>query len=123
MIIILAKIRFPSLADRDLVLKERAVSEKASQQEPGLIEYRSTIDPYDPLLMHALEIFVSGEAFTAHHASAHMKTLVSKIGHIKTEVTAKAFEGDLIPFDLGQLIKADTFGGESGSSAISVTVA
>jgi quinol monooxygenase YgiN len=123
MIIILAKIRFQSLADRDHVLKERVVSEAASREEPGLLEYRSAIDPYDPLLMHALEIFTSGDAFIAHHASPHMKMLVAKVGHIKTEVAAKAMQGDLTPFDLATLITPDTFSGEGGSNAISVTVA
>jgi len=123
MIIILAKIRFQSLSDRDHTLKERVESEEASRSEPGLIEYRSAIDPYDPLLLHALEIFTSGEAFIAHHESQHMKALVSRVGHIKTDVTAKAYQGDLTPFDLSKLIKHDTFSGADGKSAISVTVA
>jgi len=98
-------------------------SEVESHKEPGIIEYRSAIDLHDPLLMHVLEIFTSEEALITHHASQHMKTLASKIGHIKTEVIAKAFQGDLTPFDLGKLITPGTFSGERGNSAISVTVA
>jgi quinol monooxygenase YgiN len=123
MIIILATLRFQSQNDRDHMLKDWMVAEEASRQEPGLIEYRSAIDPYDPLLMHVLEIFTSADAIIAHHASPHMKTLASRISHIKTDVTARALQGDLTPFDLGTLITPDTFSGEGGGNAISVTVA
>jgi quinol monooxygenase YgiN len=123
MIIVIAEMKFQSMNDRDHVLKEWVISEVESHKESGIMEYRSAIDLHDPLLMHVLEIFTCEEAIIMHHASQHMKRLASRIGHIKTEVTAKALQGDLTPFDLARLITPDTFSDERGNSAISVTVA
>jgi quinol monooxygenase YgiN len=119
MIVIIGRTTFKTISDRDESLAALMAAAAPTLQEPGVMVYKSTIDPKDPLVLHAVEIYSSQEAVYSHIYSEHMATLVAAISHIEADVKLKGFEGDLTPCDLSVFFGAS--GGHEGSKiALSV---
>jgi len=121
-IVIIAKTTLKSAKDRDVVLNALASATVPTLQEAGVVMYQTSIDPNDPLVLHALEIYDSEEALTAHITSRHMNALVSSISNIRADIVLKAYHGRMESFDLSAVLAREEITGASGKSNLSLSV-
>lgn len=122
MIVIVGTIRIFSHEDKERMLVQMREMGDATRAEPGAVEYRSSLDLFDPLLFHILEVWKTEDDVKAHNTSAHMKKLIENTSDIKTEISLRAYEGGLVSYDLGRLVHADTYADESGKTGMSISM-
>lgn len=111
MLVVIARTRFKTTADRDIMAAALAVSTASSVQEPGMVCYQSSIDPVDPLVLNAVEIYRGEQDMFDHVHSGHMATLMDAIADVEAEVTLRGLAGDLEPVDMDALLARGGLGG------------
>ena len=98
MIIVVAKIIFPTKADRDNAVELSAPIQLATrEQEPGCHAYCFSADPCDALAIQVYELWEGSDALVAHfdHPNYHaMLELFSRIGIIESINRAYLSEKD-----------------------------
>ena len=116
MIVVIVSTTFEAPSDRDAMLPRLMASEALTRQEPGVVEYRMSLDPKNPLQQHGLEIYSSEKAMKDHLDSQHVRDLASAVAAMKGSISLTAYQGELEPVDLSHLLDPGPMGGsETGS--------
>lgn len=114
MIIVVAKITFPSELARDRAVDLSAPVQMATrEQEPGCNAYCFSADPCDPLAIQVYELWDSSEYLVDHfsHANYHaMVDLLSKSGFLESVSRAYLSERDEPVYGANAEIKSSFFG-------------
>jgi len=121
MIVIITTTTVEVPEERDRLLSALAKATPPTLREPGVLEYRSSMAPNDPSVVHAVEIYASEDAVFAHLRSDHMAVLVTEISDIRSEISVKGYRGELEPFDVSALLNQSTLGGNPDGSGVSLS--
>ncbi|MGP0036288.1 MAG: putative quinol monooxygenase [Solirubrobacteraceae bacterium] len=116
MIVVIVSTTFEAPSDRDTMLPRLMASEALTRQEPGVVEYRVSLDPKNPLQQHGLEIYSSEKAMKDHLDSQHVRDLASAVAAMKGRISLTAYQGELEAVDLSHLLAPGPMGrSETGS--------
>jgi quinol monooxygenase YgiN len=102
-IVVITATTFASPRGRDAILPALLAAEALARDEPGVLEYRISADPHNPLRTHGLEIYESEDVLLEHLRLPHVRELASTSDTAGASLSLTAYEGDLRPFDLGAL--------------------
>lgn len=98
MIIVVAKITFPTKLDRDRAVELSAPVQLATrEQEPGCHAYCFAADPCDPVAIQVYELWEDSDSLVAHfdHSNYHaMVELLSQVGILESINRAYLSEKD-----------------------------
>jgi quinol monooxygenase YgiN len=111
MIVIITTTTVEVPEERDRLLSGLARATPPTLRESGVLEYRSSMAPNDPSVVHAVEIYASEDAILAHLRSDHMAVLLDETSDIRSEISVKGYRGELEPFDISALLNQATLGG------------
>lgn len=81
-----ATITVVDVESRGAMLEALGKVRAATLLEPGVLEYRFTLDPTDPHVVHALEMYQSEQAVETHLLSPHVTKFLSSVGAIGADV-------------------------------------
>jgi quinol monooxygenase YgiN len=88
MIIVVAKITFPTMAERNNAVELSAAIQLATrEQEPGCHAYCFSADPCDPVAIQVYELWEDSDSLVAHfnHSNYHaMVELLSQVGFLES---------------------------------------
>ena len=119
MIVIITTTTVKVPEERDRLLSALAKATPPTLREPGVLEYRSSMAPNDPSVVHAVEIYASEDAVLAHLRSDHMAVLVDEISDIRSEISGKGYRGDWSPSTGVPCSTQATLGGNPNGSGMS----
>ncbi len=91
--------------DRDRLAELLADVRSEILGEPGVVDYRISIDFSDPRVLYSLEIYTSAEAVAAHMDAPHMRKIIVETCRMNLAVDVRAW-ADAEPFDIGAMIDA-----------------
>lgn len=104
MIVVIVSTTFAAPRDRDTMLPRLMASQALTRREPGVVEYRMSLDPQNPLQQHGLEIYSSEQAMKDHLDSQHVRDLASAVAAMNASISLTAYQGELKAVDLSHLL-------------------
>lgn len=114
MIIVVARITFPTELDRNRAVELSAPVQMATrEQEPGCHAYCFAADPCDPVAIQVYELWDDSDSLVAHFSHPNylaMVDLLSKSGFVESISRAYLSERDEPVYDPDMGIKSAFFG-------------
>jgi quinol monooxygenase YgiN len=93
MIIVSAVTTVGDPADRQRLTELLVAARVDTLREPGVVEYRISVDAVDPHVLYSLEIYASQEAIQAHLKSAHMQHVIEEVSAMDTKLEVRSWAG------------------------------
>lgn len=103
-IVVITSTTFRSPPDRDAVVQSLLAAQTRAQSEPGVVVYRVSLDPDNPLRVHGLEIYASPDALRNHLNTPYIHELTSASERTGATLNVTAYQGDLEPLELRQVL-------------------